>query len=164
MPFSKPTYSSGPQAAGLLVTSTDFPRSEAVATVLANPYDVPVTPVRYRRLVRLVRRRVREISPGRFAALTGGRRPLLIDVREFSEWRAGRVEGSIHLPRGLVELRIEHLVPDVDTPLVCYCADGSRSILVAESLRRLGYRRVRSLAGGFAAWESDGLPVIGRVD
>jgi rhodanese-related sulfurtransferase len=133
------------------------------ATAFADPYDVPELPVRFNRLLARVRRRVVEFSPAAFAACSPARRPLLIDVREFSEWRAGRAEGAIHLPRGLLEARIEQVARDLKLPLVCYCADGSRSLLAAESLGRLGYCDVRSLAGGFAAWEKKGLPVVGRT-
>jgi len=135
---------------------------DAAAAALSDPYDVPATPVRFLRLLTRVRRHVAEIAPAAWSALPPARRPLLIDVREFSEWRAGRAVGAVHLPRGLLEARIEHVAPDLRTAIVCYCADGSRSLLAAESLARLGYRDVRSLAGGFVAWEEAGLPVAGR--
>lgn len=135
----------------------------AAAEILADPYDVPPPALRFQRLLARVRRHVAEITPAAFAAFPAARRPLLIDVREFSEWRAGRAAGAIHLPRGLLEARIEHVARDLAVPIVCYCADGSRSLLAAESLVRLGYLDVRSLAGGFAAWEERGLPVVGRT-
>lgn len=133
------------------------------SAALFDPYEVPGPPVRFQRLLARVRQRVSELSPAAYAALPPARRPLLIDVREFSEWRAGRAEGALHLPRGLLETRIEQIAADVHTSLLCFCADGSRSLLAAESLARLGYREVRSLAGGFAAWEERGLPVVGRT-
>jgi rhodanese-related sulfurtransferase len=42
---------------------------------------------------------------------------------------------------------------------VLYCAGGTRSLLAARTLKDMGYTRVRSLAGGFSAWKSAGLPV-----
>lgn len=140
------------------------PEIEEPATALffADPYDVPETPVRFIRLVSKVRRTVREITPHEFSRLPAPRRPLLIDVREFSEWRSGRAEGAVHIPRGLVEARIENVVPSLTGAIVCYCSDGMRSTLAAESLQRLGYRNVASLAGGLTAWEAAGLPLYGR--
>jgi len=44
------------------------------------------------------------------------------------------------------------------TPIICYCGGGSRSALVAESLQKMGYENVRSMAGGFRAWKETGLP------
>ena len=57
-----------------------------------------------------------------------------------------------------IELEIEEQVPDLKTPIICYCGGGSRSALVAESLQKMGYENVRSLAGGFRAWKEAGLP------
>jgi len=39
------------------------------------------------------------------------------------------------------------------------CAGGVRSLFAAEGLRLLGYKDVRSVAGGFNRWKHDGLPV-----
>ncbi|MFA5057318.1 MAG: rhodanese-like domain-containing protein [Opitutaceae bacterium] len=126
---------------------------------LTDPYDVPTPPVRFLRLVAKVRRNIREITPAALAALSAAARPVLIDVREFTEWRSGHAAGAVHIPRGLIEQRIERAVPGLDVAIVCYCADGGRSVLAVESLERLGYQDVRFLAGGFAAWADTGLPV-----
>jgi len=85
--------------------------------------------------------------------------PLLIDVREESEWNAGYIEGATHLSRGVIELKIEAITPELDTPIVCYCGGGNRSALVAESLHKMGYTDVKSLIGGFKAWQKAELPV-----
>ena len=53
--------------------------------------------------------------------------PLVIDVRELDEFEQGAIPGSIHIPRGRIESRIEGLVPDRDTPLVLSCESGARS-------------------------------------
>ena len=84
---------------------------------------------------------------------------LLIDTREPAEWAAGHIPGATLLPRGILEGKIEDLAPDVDQPIVVYCASGGRSALAAESLQRMGYRKVLSLAGGFNAWQEAGYRV-----
>lgn len=76
----------------------------------------------------------------------------LIDVREDSEWEGDRLPGAIHVGRGVLEMRIEKAVPDPDAEIVLYCAGGARSTLAAESLGRMGYRRVYSLEGGAREW------------
>ena len=65
---------------------------------------------------------------------------------------------AVHLSRGILELRIEQVIPDASTPLICYCGGGSRSALAADSLQKMGYTNVASLAGGFKAWKEAGLP------
>jgi molybdopterin/thiamine biosynthesis adenylyltransferase/rhodanese-related sulfurtransferase len=84
---------------------------------------------------------------------------VLIDVRESDEHRAGFVPGATHIPRGFLELRIENAVPDRDTPIVLYCAGGTRSVLAAQTLSAMGYRHLESMAGGFTEWARAGLPV-----
>jgi rhodanese-related sulfurtransferase len=42
---------------------------------------------------------------------------------------------------------------------VLYCGGGYRSALSADSLQKMGYRNVWSMAGGFRAWKEAGLPV-----
>jgi molybdopterin/thiamine biosynthesis adenylyltransferase/rhodanese-related sulfurtransferase len=89
--------------------------------------------------------------------LSHGRTPSLIDVREPDEHVQGMIPGTIHIPRGFLELRIEGAVPDREMPVVLYCASGTRSVLAARSLFELGYSNVRSLAGGFTGWKRAGL-------
>ena len=76
------------------------------------------------------------------------------------DWREDHAKGAKHLSRGTIELEIEEQVPDLKTPIICYCGGGSRSALVAESLQKMGYENVRSLAGGFRAWKEGGLPGV----
>ncbi|HMG52435.1 MAG TPA: molybdopterin-synthase adenylyltransferase MoeB [Kofleriaceae bacterium] len=109
-------------------------------------------------LLREIRGKTSEIDPPVLdAALRGTARPALIDVREPDEHAQGMIPGTIHIPRGFLELRIERNVPDRSTPVVIYCASGTRSVLAARSLGELGYTNVASLAGGFTGWKRAGL-------
>ena len=90
---------------------------------------------------------------------------LLIDVREDGERAAGSPAGALGLSRGFLELRIEQAEPDRQRPILTLCGSGARSLLAAEALQRLGYREVRSVAGGFERWKAEGLPVVaGALD
>jgi molybdopterin/thiamine biosynthesis adenylyltransferase/rhodanese-related sulfurtransferase len=110
-------------------------------------------------LLRELRGKTPEIDPAALdAALRGAARPALIDVREPDEHAQGMIPGTLHIPRGFLELRIERNVPDRSMPVVIYCASGTRSVLAARSLGELGYTNVTSLAGGFTGWKRAGLP------
>jgi phage shock protein E len=113
---------------------------------------------RFQKLVAEAKRHITEISPveARKQIEFGG--ALLIDVRDDEDWREGHAERATHLSRGLIELEIEEQVPDLTRPIICYCGGGSRSALVAESLQKMGYENVRSIAGGMRAWKEQGLP------
>lgn len=120
----------------------------------------PTRASRYLQLAAEAKARVREITVAELAAgpLPAGTR--LLDVRETEEFGAGRLPGAEHVSKGVIETRIEELVPDPATPIVCYCAGGNRSALVAENLQRMGYTQVRSLAEGFKGWIAAGHQVL----
>ena len=115
------------------------------------------TPNRFQKLVQDAKTRITEISAAD-AARELKRGALLIDVREPEDWRQSHIPAAVHMPRGTIELDIEEKAPALDTPIICHCGGGSRSALAAESLQRMGYTNVKSLAGGFKAWKQAGLP------
>ncbi|HEH9429571.1 TPA: sulfurtransferase [Aeromonas sobria] len=88
-----------------------------------------------------------------------GRAFHLIDVREESEWAKGHLPSALYLGRGVIERDIETRFPDLDTELYLYCGGGFRSILAADNLQQMGYRRVVSVDGGFRGWLEAGYPV-----
>ncbi len=83
----------------------------------------------------------------------------MIDVREESEWAAGHAPGAEHLGKGVIERDIEARVPDRNAEIILYCGGGFRSALSADSLQKMGYKNVASMAGGWRAWQEDGAPV-----
>ncbi len=87
---------------------------------------------------------------------SGDDEALLLDVREPDEVEAGAIPGSVAIPRGLLELQVSTQLPDLNRPVVVVCEGGARSLLAAETLLSLGYRDVRSLAGGMVAWRESG--------
>ena len=114
----------------------------------------------YQALVKDAKTRVKEVSVDQLKALqSSGDKFTLVDVREDSEWTAGHAAGALHLSRGVIERDIEGKVPQKDAKLVLYCHSGSRSALAADSLMKMGYSNVFSLAGGITAYQSAGLPV-----
>lgn len=84
---------------------------------------------------------------------------VLVDVREPDEVAGGAPAGALCLVRGFLELRIEEAVPDTSSRVLVMCGGGVRSLFAAEGLRQLGYTDVRSVAGGFSAWKTEGLPI-----
>jgi molybdopterin/thiamine biosynthesis adenylyltransferase/rhodanese-related sulfurtransferase len=120
-------------------------------------------------LLRELRGRTPEIDvPTLETELKHGKHSALIDVREADENSQGMIPGSVHIPRGFLESKIERTVPDRDAPVVVYCASGNRSLFAQRSLAELGYTNVRSLAGGFTGWKRAGLaweqPLVLRAD
>ncbi len=85
---------------------------------------------------------------------------LLLDVREAEEIAQGTPETARTIGRGYLEMRIEALATDRDQPILLMCAATTRSMLAADDLRQMGYRRVAVVAGGFNRWKDEGLPYV----
>lgn len=86
----------------------------------------------------------------------------LIDVRELNEHNLGYIPGSVNIPRGVLEFNIGSkefwestgfYFPEKTELFVLYCKKGSRSILAAESLKKLGYNNIVVIEGGWKKWE-----------
>jgi len=79
----------------------------------------------------------------------------LLDVRDLQEVNLGKVPGTVHISRGNLETKVEALIPR-DAHVVIYCASGNRSAFAAETMAKMGYTDVASMAGGFRAWVEAG--------
>ncbi len=77
---------------------------------------------------------------------------ILLDIREKEEFSRSHLTGAKHLSRGVLEMRITDVLPDKTTAIVCYCTGGNRSALAADTLQKMGYTNVASLAGGLTAF------------
>ena len=83
----------------------------------------------------------------------------LIDIRENVELEnEGRVENSIHIPRGKLEIYLDpnsalfqQGVLDQNKEMVLFCAGGVRSALAVKALKNMGYEKISHIEGGFGA-------------
>lgn len=98
--------------------------------------------------------------------ITGENPPVLIDIRDIRELsKSGRIAGSVHAPRGMLEFWADPESPyhrDVfskNDHLVLYCAAGWRSALATKTLQDMGMTGLAHLDGGFSAWLEADLPV-----
>src|SRR5919205_4129008 len=108
--------------------------------------------------IRQIKEQVREVDPAEVSELAH-EGVAIVDVRETEETESGVLPGAKHVPRGYLESRIEGVVPDRSTPVVIYCASGTRSALAAHTLEELGYEDVRSMNGGITLWKDRGYKV-----
>ena len=83
----------------------------------------------------------------------------LIDVREDREWVQGFIAGATHLGKGVIERDIKDFVTDKDELIVLYCQGGFRSALAGENIKKMGYKNVLSMSGGFSAWVNNNFDV-----
>src|SRR4029453_14290475 len=114
----------------------------------------------YQQIMAEAKQQVPEVSPDDVRArLDAPQKPVVLDVREKEEFRQGYLPGAVSIPRGFLEMQVEEKLPDKSTPIVAYCAGGTRSLLAGRILKELGYTNVVSMKGGFGGWKNKGLPV-----
>jgi len=102
------------------------------------------------KLVNETRPRVKEITvDDARERLARNPQIVLLDVREDSEWLAGRAAQAVHLGKGVLERDLEKLVPEPETEIIMYCGGGYRSVLTADAAQRMGYHNVFSLIDGY---------------
>jgi rhodanese-related sulfurtransferase len=82
----------------------------------------------------------------------------ILDVRERSEWDAGRIPGSLHLPYHDIRGLPDGLDPA--RPVAAICSSGQRAAVAASLLKRHGAADVLHVVeGGVGTWERSGGPL-----
>lgn len=84
--------------------------------------------------------------------LQNGEEVTVIDVRESSEFSAGKIPGAKHIPLGQLALRKDEL--DKGKSYIVTCQSGNRSKAACGLLEALGYK-VEDLMGGMNAWSGE---------
>jgi rhodanese-related sulfurtransferase len=66
----------------------------------------------------------------------------IVDVRELVEVNNLTAPRSVHIPRGILEMKVGEAIPDEDHPIYLHCATGGRATLAAAQLVKMGYTKV----------------------
>ena len=110
-------------------------------------------------LVADAKKKITEISPTDAAAKAkSSSDTVIVDVRDKDEFDESHIPDALQMSRGTIEFEVEDKFPDRNTTIICHCGGGGRSALAAETLQKMGYKNVHSMAGGFKAWKTAGLP------
>jgi rhodanese-related sulfurtransferase len=80
----------------------------------------------------------------------------IIDVREDGEWRAGHIDGSVHIPLYDLPSRLGEMP---DGQLLVVCKVGARSAQAVAYLAQQGHDAV-NLDGGLLDWDAAGRPLV----
>jgi phage shock protein E len=86
--------------------------------------------------------------------LKGG--AIALDIRDPDEHAKGHIDGSMNISRGKLEMIVEREIPDMDATILCYCNALNRGALSANSLREMGYKNAKYIAGGLNAYRKLG--------
>ncbi|MCA9290664.1 MAG: hypothetical protein KDA25_06020 [Phycisphaerales bacterium] len=85
---------------------------------------------------------------------------LLLDCRTPGEWSHCRIEGAKLLPMQELAARLSELEAHRGAPIIVYCHHGRRSLAVVHALRRAGFARAQSMAGGIDRWSREIDPAV----
>lgn len=103
-----------------------------------------------------------EISPAQFAAMRqADGNTVLLDVREPWEISTASIPGSLNIAMGDIPSQA-HAALDPDQPVIVLCHHGMRSLSVTMWLRREGFDKAQSLAGGIDQYSREidpGIPL-----
>ncbi len=92
---------------------------------------------------------------------------LIVDIREADEFASGHIQGSLHVPRGILEAAsdwgysdtVPALVQARNQPVVLVCRSGNRTALAAVTLQLMGFQQVYSMKTGVRGWNDYELPL-----
>jgi rhodanese-related sulfurtransferase len=93
---------------------------------------------------------------------------ILLDIREAHEFEMMHIRNSLHIPRGLLEgacvWNYDDTVPELakarDQNIVIICRSGNRSALAAQTMKKMGFKNVRSLKMGIKGWNDNDIEMI----
>ena len=95
--------------------------------------------------------------------IEGGEEFVLVDALAPMSFAHSHLPGAINLPPEWVDEWGPRRIPDLNTEIVVYCSSSTcdSSVIVAERLMALGYRKVGHYVEGKLDWVEGGLPLEG---
>lgn len=116
----------------------------------------------FKELVAKADREVESLSPAEVNEQRENAGVLLVDLRDVRELhREGKIPGSVHVPRGMLEFWIDPDCPyyksffDDAEKIIFYCNKGWRSALATQTAQQMGLENVWHMSGGFEQWVDD---------
>ena len=110
---------------------------------------------------------IKTLTPSEALELASNNKCNLIDIRDIRELeKMGRIENSIHIPRGMLEFWMDPESPyfkegkiDMNKEMVLFCAGGLRSALATKTLKDMGFEKISHIDGGFSQMKNSGFKV-----
>lgn len=106
---------------------------------------------KFQNLADAARSRVEEVLPEQVDTLLA-EGAIALDIRDKEEHDADHIEGSLNISRGKLEMLVEGEIPDLDATILCYCNAFNRGALSADTLKSMGYKNAKFIAGGLLTY------------
>jgi len=70
-------------------------------------------------------------------------------VREADSVSQSKLADSVHISRGLLEMKVHKVCPEATTVILTHCGGGGRASLAAHTLQQIGYRNVYAITAPY---------------
>ncbi len=111
-------------------------------------------------IVKEAKASIKEVSVGDVKKMIDNKDKIIIlDVRDKDEFETGYIPGALNLSRGMLEFKINTMIPDRNARIIVYCGVDLRGPLAAKTLNEMGYINAVNINGGLKAWKAAGYPI-----
>ena len=110
----------------------------------------------------VTQRGIKEIDTRVAIQLINQQEAVILDVRDDSEFAAGHLPNSKHIPSEKIEERWVELQKFKEKPIVMIYRSGIRSNHPSLILKKNGFVQVFNLMGGTDTWKRANLPIVKR--
>ena len=87
-------------------------------------------------------------------------KPLILDVRDATEFATGHIQGAKNIPMAELAGRIKEIEKFKDKPVLVHCQKGMRAKGACSILKAQQFSQLNNLQGGLDAWVEAKLPLI----
>jgi len=112
-------------------------------------------------LVKEAKAAIKEVSVGDVKKMIDEKEKIIIlDVRDRDEFETGYIPGAINISRGMLEFKVNLVIPDKNAKVIVYCGIDLRGPLTTKTLNDLGYKNAVNIIGGLKQWKEAGYAVV----
>lgn len=87
-------------------------------------------------------------------------KPLILDVRDATEFASGHIQGAKNIPVTELANRLKEIEKFKDKPVLVHCQRGTRANTACKILKAQQFSQLNNLQGGLAAWVEAKLPLV----
>ena len=103
---------------------------------------------------------VNNLSAAEAVLMLNRGKPLILDVRDATEYAAGHIQGAKNIPVADLESRLKEIEKFKDKPVLVHCQRGARAKNAIKILKAKQFSQVNNLQGGLNAWTEAKLPLV----
>ena len=85
---------------------------------------------------------------------------VFLDVRDEAEFKVGHLLNARSMPVNKLADRMHEIEKLKEKGVVIYCDNGMRASRAVAKLKKEGFTKIFTLAGGLVAWEKANLPTV----